>query len=137
MTLIAKKFTFSAAHCLRHLSIDHKCSRLHGHNYEVEIVLEGDETLIEGWVVDYSVLSLFKKWLDDNIDHRYIAQGNEDFLSSLRPDEIFFLGGPSTAERLARKFFDSCFNFHWGHYVVAVRVSETGNTWAEFKRGDV
>ena len=40
MYTIAKTFAFSASHIIGGLPAEHPCARLHGHNYEVMIVLE-------------------------------------------------------------------------------------------------
>ncbi len=40
MYTIAKRFTFSASHVIGGLPEEHPCARLHGHNYEVEVVLQ-------------------------------------------------------------------------------------------------
>ena len=40
MYTIAKRFAFSASHVIGGLPADHPCARLHGHNYEVEVVLQ-------------------------------------------------------------------------------------------------
>ena len=37
MFVIKKRFSFSAAHRLLDLPAGHKCGRLHGHNYIVEL----------------------------------------------------------------------------------------------------
>jgi 6-pyruvoyltetrahydropterin/6-carboxytetrahydropterin synthase len=41
MFTITKRFAFSASHVLDTLGPDHPCARLHGHNYEVEVVRGG------------------------------------------------------------------------------------------------
>src|SRR5712691_5223799 len=40
MYTITKRFAFSASHIIGGLPADHRCARLHGHNYEVEVVLQ-------------------------------------------------------------------------------------------------
>ena len=40
MYTIAKTFYFSASHVIGGLPPEHPCSRLHGHNYEVEVILQ-------------------------------------------------------------------------------------------------
>ena len=42
MYRIEKRFSFSASHTIGGLADDHPCARLHGHNYEVAVVLESD-----------------------------------------------------------------------------------------------
>ncbi|HUM68046.1 MAG TPA: 6-carboxytetrahydropterin synthase, partial [Chloroflexota bacterium] len=39
MYTISKQFHFSASHQLNGLPLEHQCARLHGHNYEVELIL--------------------------------------------------------------------------------------------------
>lgn len=71
MNIIAKSFTFDAAHRLDMLPAEHKCSRLHGHTYTVTLVLTGDLDP-NGFVVDYGDLGEFKDWIDNELDHRYL-----------------------------------------------------------------
>jgi 6-pyruvoyltetrahydropterin/6-carboxytetrahydropterin synthase len=42
MYTIAKRFAFSASHVIGGLPTDHPCARLHGHNYEVEVLAAAD-----------------------------------------------------------------------------------------------
>jgi hypothetical protein len=37
MYTIAKRFTFSASHIIGGLPADHRCARLHGHNYSMAL----------------------------------------------------------------------------------------------------
>lgn len=115
---IAKEFHFCASHQLAHLAMeqpDHKCARLHGHNYVVTVFLTG--TLNgDGLVRDYCDLWPIKLYIDQYLDHRHL---NEQ------------LGGSenTTAERMAlillHVFRDMV------PEVNGVRVSETQKTRAE------
>ena len=44
MYTIAKRFAFSASHTIGGLPPEHPCARLHGHNYEVEVILHEEYT---------------------------------------------------------------------------------------------
>lgn len=114
---ISKQFAFSASHKLEGLGDDHPCARLHGHNYVVELVLGGVELSDVGFVRDYRDLDLFKAYLDETFDHRHL----NDVLGH----------GHTTAEVLAKFFYDWAVA-QWSE-VVAVRVSETPKTWAEYR----
>lgn len=118
MYTIVKRFDFAASHQLEGLPETHPCSRLHGHNYQVEIELKAIEPSLIGFVVDYRDLSLFKVVLDEQYDHRHLND-----LLPVNP----------TAENLAKHFYDICQSFEWGHLVSAVRVSETPKTSAEYR----
>ena len=116
MFTISKRFDFAASHVIEGLPADHPCSRLHGHNYVVEIVLASEELDEIGFVVDYTALSSFKAILDEELDHRHLND---------------VLPCPTTAEHLARYLYERAKPM-W-EQVVAVRVSETPKTWAEYR----
>lgn len=59
---------FSAAHALRHYQ--GKCERLHGHNFAVELIVEGDELEPEtGMLVDFSILKKILAQVLEPLDH--------------------------------------------------------------------
>lgn len=73
MTTIAKTFTFDAAHRLTGLPADHKCHRMHGHTYEVELVLRGPVDSATGMIVDYAdIAAAWHEVAHDVLDHRYL-----------------------------------------------------------------
>ncbi len=117
MYIISKEFSFSASHQLDYLSSEHQCARLHGHNYVVVLELACNTLNDDGFVRDYTELSLFKDYLDETYDHRHL----NDVLGSNR----------TTAEVLAKTFYDWSVQ-HWAE-MVAVKVSETPKTWAEYR----
>ena len=49
-------FTFEAAHRLPHVAPDHKCARLHGHSFKIELTIEGPVDPQTGWFIDYGAL---------------------------------------------------------------------------------
>ena len=72
---LVKEFSFEAAHSLPHAPEGHKCRRLHGHSFRVEVVLEGDVDPDTGWFVDYGdILAVVKPIVDDNLDHRFLNE---------------------------------------------------------------
>ena len=116
MYLIRKEFHFSASHQLDGLPDGHPCGRLHGHNYRVELVLAAEELDATGFVVDYGDLRPFQRLIDDELDHRH--------LNDVLPCQ-------TSAENIARYLFSRA-RKHWPQ-VLAVRVSETPKTWAEYR----
>jgi len=115
MYVIRKQFTFSAAHHLRGLPATHPCSRQHGHNYVVEVVLRSDTLNTVGFVRDYRELDKLKHVIDTDWDHKDLND-----IVKFNP----------TAENLAKWLFDFC-KSNWPE-THAVRVSETPKTWAEY-----
>jgi 6-pyruvoyltetrahydropterin/6-carboxytetrahydropterin synthase len=71
---IFKEFTFEAAHRLPNVPPGHKCARLHGHSYRVEIHVRGpiDPTL--GWIVDFADLREAFEPLRARLDHYYLNE---------------------------------------------------------------
>jgi 6-pyruvoyltetrahydropterin/6-carboxytetrahydropterin synthase len=61
---ISKQFSFETSHRLSLLPETHKCSRLHGHHYVVEVVLESEELDRYGFVRDYGELRPLKDFID-------------------------------------------------------------------------
>lgn len=69
---LRKTFQFEAAHLLPGLPKSHKCRRLHGHSFQVEIVVFGACDPELGWVMDYAVITEKFKPLWAKLDHRYL-----------------------------------------------------------------
>ena len=71
---LRKTFPFEAAHLLPHLPKSHKCRRLHGHSFSVDIVVAGNRDPKLGWVMDYADISAAFKPVWDRLDHRYLNE---------------------------------------------------------------
>jgi len=50
---IFREFTFEAAHSLPRVPPGHKCARMHGHSYVVEVHVTGPVDPVTGWVMDF------------------------------------------------------------------------------------
>jgi 6-pyruvoyltetrahydropterin/6-carboxytetrahydropterin synthase len=71
---IFKEFTFEAAHRLPNVPAGHKCARLHGHSYRVELHVDGSVDDRAGWVCDFADLSTAMRPLLDQLDHYYLNE---------------------------------------------------------------
>jgi len=71
---IYKSFTIEAAHLLPNLPDDHKCSRLHGHSFKLEIHVSGDVDKSTGWVMDFADISKAFNPLFERLDHHYLNE---------------------------------------------------------------
>lgn len=110
---ITQAFTFEAAHQLPNVPSSHRCSRLHGHSYRVEVEIEGPVDPRTGWVVDFFDVEAALSGLD--LDHRLL-------------NEIPGLENP-TVENLCRWIWDRVRLAK----LSAVRVYETPFSWAEYR----
>lgn len=85
---IFKIFTVEAAHLLPNVYENHKCRRLHGHSFRIEIRVTGTVGEKSGWVMDFADIAQAFQPLFDQLDHQYL-------------NEIIGLENP-TSENLAR-----------------------------------
>lgn len=120
MYTISKTFHFSASHQLDGLPEGHKCARLHGHNYQVELILQFHQLDEHGFVVDYGDLKPFETYINEHLDHRHL----NDVLRNIQ----------TTAERIARHLWQVAAHL-WPGYTIVVRISETPLTWASYTQG--
>jgi 6-pyruvoyltetrahydropterin/6-carboxytetrahydropterin synthase len=67
-----KIFTVEAAHLLPHLPDGHKCRRLHGHSFRIEVRIEGELDEKLGWVMDFAAISEVVKPVIEELDHHYL-----------------------------------------------------------------
>lgn len=118
MYTIAKKFHFSASHQLITLPDGHPCSRLHGHNYVVEVELQSNELDGHGFVLDFGELKPVKTFIDGVLDHRHL----NDVMETDTP----------TAEYIAAYIFTICLT-KLNLPVSAVTVWETEKCWARYE----
>ena len=120
---IGKTFTFEAGHRLPGLPPEHKCSRQHGHSYTVEVILTATTLQIPGFVTDFADLDPIKQFLDRTLDHHNLP----DILPFEPTSELL-------AQYLAGWFLQHVEPTINGN-LVAVRVRETGRSWAQFTVG--
>lgn len=85
---LIRSFTFEAAHLLPTFPEGHKCRRLHGHSFKVEVHVEGEMDEARGYLIDYGEIKQACAPLRAQLDHRYL-------------NEIAGLKNP-TSEMLAR-----------------------------------
>jgi 6-pyruvoyltetrahydropterin/6-carboxytetrahydropterin synthase len=69
---LSKDFSFESAHLLPHVPPGHKCGRIHGHSFRVEISVEGEMDEKMGWLYDHAKISEFTKEVIERLDHRYL-----------------------------------------------------------------
>ncbi|MCS7280293.1 MAG: 6-carboxytetrahydropterin synthase [Desulfobacterota bacterium] len=90
MYIVSVKDSFSAAHRLS--GIAGKCEELHGHNYVVEVFVEG-ENLKDGLLIDFRELKVALRDILLELDHKYLNELD------------FFKTNSSSAESVAYYIF--------------------------------
>jgi len=66
---IFKVFQIEAAHRLPNVPAGHKCARLHGHSFRIEIHVSGEPQPHTGWVMDFADIKAAFAPVFDEIDH--------------------------------------------------------------------
>jgi 6-pyruvoyltetrahydropterin/6-carboxytetrahydropterin synthase len=66
---LRKTFQFEAAHKLPNVPAEHKCARLHGHSFRIEIVVAGECDPLLGWLMDYADISRAFQGFHEALDH--------------------------------------------------------------------
>jgi len=114
---IRKAFMIEAAHRLPNLPPGHKCARLHGHSFNIEIAVGGKIDPTQGWIMDYGDIKEAFQPIYDQLDHNYLNDipGLENPTSELLALWIW--------ERLKPEL----------HNLTAVIVHETCTTTCEYR----
>ena len=71
---VFKTFTFEAAHRLPNLPPEHKCFRMHGHSYRIELHVEGPVDRDLGWVVDFGEIKRIFRPVLERLDHQVLNE---------------------------------------------------------------
>jgi 6-pyruvoyltetrahydropterin/6-carboxytetrahydropterin synthase len=69
---IHKVFALEAAHRLPNVPEGHKCRRLHGHSFRVEVHVSGSVVPEQGWVQDFADIGQAFRPIHAALDHNYL-----------------------------------------------------------------
>lgn len=114
---ITQAFTFEAAHRLPNVPEIHRCHRMHGHSYRIELQLEGLVDPRSGFVVDFFDVEAAFGPLLQRLDHYCL-------------NDIEGLENP-TAENIAVWIWDRVKPVL--PQISSVKVFETPDCWAEYE----
>lgn len=71
---LVKSFDFEAAHWLPTFPEGHKCRRLHGHSFRVEVIVAGEVAAAKGYLVDYGEIKAAVEPVKEALDHRLLNE---------------------------------------------------------------
>lgn len=66
---LSKTFDFEAAHWLPTFPPGHKCRRMHGHSFRVEVVVAGEVDPEKGYLIDYGDIKAAIEPVRARLDH--------------------------------------------------------------------
>ena len=67
---LTRSYEIDAAHRLPSVPKGHKCSRMHGHGFRIEVTVRGEVGKRTGWVMDFAAVDRAVRPLVDSLDHR-------------------------------------------------------------------
>ncbi|MCX5744948.1 MAG: 6-carboxytetrahydropterin synthase QueD [Proteobacteria bacterium] len=73
-TRLERSYRFESAHFLPKVPPGHKCARMHGHSYLVEIIIEGEVDPDRGWVMDFAEIDEHVTPLVKRLDHQVLNE---------------------------------------------------------------
>jgi 6-pyruvoyltetrahydropterin/6-carboxytetrahydropterin synthase len=106
---VAVEQSFASAHALRNYK--GRCENVHGHNWKVRVVIEGEKLDATGMLVDFLDVKSFMGEILDRIDHQ--------FLNEIPPFDVV---NPS-AENIAEYFYQQMTG-RFAETPVPVRIRE-------------
>jgi 6-pyruvoyltetrahydropterin/6-carboxytetrahydropterin synthase len=71
---LVRNLNFEAAHRLPQVPPGHKCARLHGHSFKIDLTVEGETDPRTGWFIDYAVIDEAWQPLFELLDHNYLNE---------------------------------------------------------------
>ena len=71
---ISKVFICESAHRLPYVPEGHKCGRLHGHSFRIEVWVTGEIEDETGWVMDFADLGQVFQPIYQQLDHHYLNE---------------------------------------------------------------
>ena len=107
---LVHEFRFEAAHRLPGVPHGHKCARLHGHSFRVELAVFGPVNETTGWLIDFQTLYDAWKPLHDLLDHHYLNEipGLENPTSELLSRWIWRRMKPTLSELTRVTLYETC-----------------------------
>ncbi|MDX1460653.1 MAG: 6-carboxytetrahydropterin synthase QueD [Xanthomonadales bacterium] len=114
---VYKVFQIEAAHWLPNVPEGHKCARLHGHSFRIEVRVSGEVGEDSGWVMDFADIRRAFQPLFDQLDHHCL-------------NEVEGLENP-TSENLARWIWERLQPELPG--LKSIKVQETCNSGCEYR----
>ena len=67
-------YDFEAAHQLPKVPAGHKCARMHGHSYAIQVRINGPIDEDKGWVMDFAAIDEVLRPLVKQLDHHVLNE---------------------------------------------------------------
>lgn len=133
MIQITRRETFNAAHRLfnprwteeQNFEVFGPCSRVHGHNWELFVTVEGEVSEDTGFVIDLKALSrTMREEVISKVDHTYLNEDVEFLRGKLPTTENFAIAVWKILEPVLRE--------KYGVKLYRIKLTETANHFVEY-----
>lgn len=121
---LTRKFRFESAHYLPMMPEGHKCRRMHGHSFRMEVIVEGQPDPLTGIIIDYGEIKDIVQPFVSMLDHWCINDVGER-------ENIELLKNP-TSENLSKWFFEKLNPLLPGLY--SIKIHETCTSSCEYRK---
>lgn len=74
MIEIIRTYYLECAHSLPKVPDGHKCKRVHGHNYKIDLAIGGEIDKEKDWILDFAAVDVEWQVVCDLLDHRYLNE---------------------------------------------------------------
>jgi 6-pyruvoyltetrahydropterin/6-carboxytetrahydropterin synthase len=137
--IIRTEFNFDSAHRLEdYNNKDTRCHQLHGHNWNVEVLVHGFERQLDkiGILFDFTKIKQLKDLYDhktilkDSLNNRKIGEVLENICGK---DNVYYMNDNPTAEHLAIDINKRLKNID-DRFVYSVTVFETKHNYSKITR---
>ncbi len=121
---IRKLFKFENAHIVRNCSSERCKFSIHGHSYQVELILEADSLDNGQMVYDFGLLKSSIKDIIDSFDHAicFWNQDDEDYIKACQTFSARWISMPvsPSAEQFSRVIF------FWAQKILSQTIMQNG-----------
>ena len=107
---LVHEFKFESAHRLPKVPAGHKCARLHGHSFKVELAIVGPMNPDTGWLIDFGELEEIWRPVYQTLDHNYLndVPGLENPTSEILAKWIWDRMKPTLPQLDQVTLFETC-----------------------------
>jgi len=71
---LLRRYRFEAADRLPTVPMGHRCGRVHGHTYDIEVVVRGPLDEHTGWVIDFEEIDKAVAPIVAQLDHTFLNE---------------------------------------------------------------
>lgn len=72
--ILTRTFRADAAHRIKGVPEDHKCSAVHGHSFKIDVSVKGEVDPEKGWLMDFGDIKEIVDPIVKKVDHKLLNE---------------------------------------------------------------